>query len=67
MKNVLAGTAYAMIKGIGDYSNAAMVPFTITTADIADGGEITSDIPEYTPMTVQPKANGQSHVYRNDI
>ena len=48
VKNVLAGTAYAMIKGIGDYSNTAMVPFTITTADIADGGEITSDIPEYT-------------------
>ena len=48
IKNVLAGTAYAMIKGIGDYSNTALVPFTITTADIADGGSITNDISEYT-------------------
>ncbi len=48
IKNVLAGTAYAMIRGIGDYSNTALVPFTITTADIADGGKITNTIQDYT-------------------
>lgn len=39
IKNVLAGTAYAWIEGIGDYSNVKLVPFTIKTADIADGGK----------------------------
>ncbi|MCI9638631.1 MAG: hypothetical protein HFE72_00630 [Emergencia sp.] len=42
IKNVLAGTAYARIEGIGKYSNVKMVPFTITTTDIADGGTVSS-------------------------
>ncbi len=42
IKNVLAGTAYARIEGIGKYSNVKMVPFTITTTDIADGGTVGS-------------------------
>ena len=47
IKNVLAGTAYAWVEGIGDYSNVALVPFTITTTDIADGGTV-SDIEDQT-------------------
>lgn len=47
IKNVLAGTAYAWVEGIGDYSNVALVPFTITTTDIADGGTV-SDIADQT-------------------
>lgn len=42
IKNVLAGTAYARIEGIGNYSNVKMVPFTIKTTDIADGGTVGS-------------------------
>lgn len=47
IKNVLAGTGYAMVRGTGNYSNTQMVPFTIATADIADGGTI-GDIADYT-------------------
>lgn len=47
IKNVLAGTAYAWIEGIGSYSNVKLVPFTITTTDIADGGTI-ADIADQT-------------------
>lgn len=47
IKNVLAGTGYAMIRGKGQYSNTKLIPFTITQADIADGGTI-SDISDYT-------------------
>lgn len=47
IKNVLAGTGYAMIRGKGQYSCTKLIPFTITTADIADGGTI-SDISDYT-------------------
>lgn len=38
IKNVLAGTGYAMIRGTGSYSNTKLVPFEITKTDIADGG-----------------------------
>ncbi len=47
IKNVLAGTAYARIEGIGKYSNVKLVPFTIKTTDIADGGTI-GTISDYT-------------------
>lgn len=40
IKNVLAGTGYAMVRGKGAYSNTKLVPFTITTTDIADGGTV---------------------------
>lgn len=48
IKNVLAGTGYAMVTGIGKYSNTQLVPFTITTTDIADGGIISNTIAEQT-------------------
>lgn len=47
IKNVLSGTGYAMVTGIGKYSNTKLVPFTITTTDISDGGTI-SDIADQT-------------------
>ena len=48
IKNVLAGTGYAMVSGIGKYSNTQLVPFTITTTDIADGGVISNTIADQT-------------------
>lgn len=55
IKNVLAGTGYVMVRGIGKYSNTQLVPITITTANIADGGVI-SDIPDktYTASPIKP-------------
>lgn len=48
IKNVLAGTGYAMVTGIGKYSNTQLVPFTIKTTDIADGGVISNTIADQT-------------------
>ena len=47
IKNVLAGTGYAMLRGKGKYSGTKLVPFTITTTDIAEGGTV-ADIADYT-------------------
>ena len=40
LKNANAGTAYAMIKGIGKYSNTKLVKYTIYKTSIANGGTI---------------------------
>ncbi len=55
LKNSNAGTGYAMIRGIGSYSNTKLVPFTIKTTNIANGGTVASiDPKKYTgkPVTV---------------
>lgn len=63
IKNVLAGTAYARVEGIGNYSNVKMVPFTIKTTDIGDGGTV-SDIADvtYTGSAKKPTVKVQ---YKN--
>lgn len=35
LKNVLAGTAYARIEGLGKYSNVQLVPYTVSKAKIS--------------------------------
>lgn len=47
IKNVLAGTAYAMVTGKGKYSNTQLVPFNIATANIAEVATV-SDIADVT-------------------
>lgn len=56
IKNVNAGTAYAMIKGIGTYSNVQMVPFTITNKSLADGKATIEEVETqvYTGKAVKP-------------
>ena len=70
LKNTNAGTAYAMVKGIGGYSNTKLVPFEITPTDIADGG-IIADIPPQrfigTPVTVDPKVSYKGTTLKNGI
>lgn len=46
LKNVLAGTAYARVEGLGSYSNVKLVPYTISRASI-DGASV-SDIKDVT-------------------
>lgn len=55
LKNVNAGTAYVMIRGIGSYSNTQLVPFIINKTNIANGGTVAAIEPQkYTgnPVTV---------------
>ena len=47
IKNVLAGTAYAMVTGKGKYSNTQLVPFTISRANLADVATV-SDVADVT-------------------
>ncbi|WP_419023131.1 GH25 family lysozyme [Emergencia sp.] len=47
IKNVLAGTAYAMVTGKGKYSNTQLVPFTISKANLADVATV-SDVADVT-------------------
>lgn len=47
IKNVLAGTAYAMVTGKGKYSNTQLVPFTISKANIAEVATV-ADIADVT-------------------
>ena len=47
LKNVLAGTAYARIEGLGSYSNVKLVPFTISRTNISNGGKV-ADIKDVT-------------------
>lgn len=47
IKNVQAGTAYAMVTGKGKYSNTQLVPFTISKANIAEVATV-ADIADVT-------------------
>ena len=57
LKNVLAGTGYAMVTGIGNYSNTQLVPFNIATTDIANGGIVSGTIEDqaYSGSAKKPK------------
>ncbi len=56
LKNVLAGTAYARIEGLGSYSNVKLVPFIISRTNISNGGKVAerltqeSKVSAATPM-----------------
>ncbi|MBR3786622.1 MAG: hypothetical protein IKJ77_09465 [Firmicutes bacterium] len=70
LKNVNAGTAYAMIKGIGAYSNTKLVPFEITQTDIGPGCEIGDIAPQRfggTPVTVDPKVSYKGTTLKKGI
>lgn len=70
LKNTNAGTAYAMVKGIGAYSNTKLVPFEITPTDIDAGIEI-GDIPPQrysgSPVTVNPTVKYKGTTLKNGI
>lgn len=55
IKNVLAGTGYVVIKGIGQYSNVQLVPFTIKKTDLTEGGTVTDiETQAYTGEAIKP-------------
>ena len=67
--NVKAGTAYAIVRGIGKYSDEVLKTFTVATIDLTNNSSISVDSQTYTGTSLTPsptvKYNGTT--LRKDV